>query len=428
MSEPSDRTRRAVGLQAAYGRRRRLRIFARRLKRYFAVRVIAVARRLIPTPDANHLRVEPPSLSSQEWSDLAARLAWYLPHLAQNVVLEDGPRADPAAAPHMAPELVREPRHRTTRAAGREHALVHRLQFRTLLRRGRRLGATTIVDPHAWRGEDTRGFQELARLFDAGADELQGSVGKLLSHRVVGGSALIVGTGPSADDLDPSAITADVRITCNSAVRNLEFIEAFSPTVVAFGDPIHHLGPSRYAASFREDLLRALECTEALVAVPPFAAFLLTQHYPELAPRIVGIPTDARTWRWPSHDDPGVRATDNILSMLMLPIAFALADDVHIAGCDGRAPGERLFWRHGRSIQYDDEVMETLFMAHPGWYQDRDYADYFEEHCRVLEDLIQAGESSGKTVRSVTSSFIPALAQRQSEPLSDVTLGAPRAS
>jgi hypothetical protein len=96
----------------------------------------------------------------------------------------------------------------------------------------------------------------------------------------------------------------------------------------------------------------------------------------------------------------------------MLPIAFALTDRVEIAGCDGRVADERYFWHHNARTQYSDELMTSAFDAHPAFFRDRDYADYYEGHCRELEELLTTGEAAGKRSMGVTPSHIPALRQR----------------
>jgi hypothetical protein len=56
--------------------------------------------------------------------------------------------------------------------------------------------------------------------------------------------------------------------------------------------------------------------------------------------------------------------------------------------------------------------MQTVFDAHPAFFRDRDYADYYEQVCDDLEALIQFGESHNKVVRAATPSWIPALRAR----------------
>jgi hypothetical protein len=56
--------------------------------------------------------------------------------------------------------------------------------------------------------------------------------------------------------------------------------------------------------------------------------------------------------------------------------------------------------------------MRSVFEAHLSFFRDNDYGDYYERHCTTLEAMISWAEASGKVVRSVSSSFIPALASR----------------
>ena len=117
-------------------------------------------------------------------------------------------------------------------------------------------------------------------------------------------------------------------------------------------------------------------------------------------------------WHWPTPERMTVRMTNNVLTHMMLPIAFALSDRVEIAGCDGRQPNESYFWRHNTRTQYPDDLMATAFDAHPAFFRDRDYADYYDEHCRELEELLLTGEAAGKFAVGVTPSYIPALSRR----------------
>ena len=108
-----------------------------------------------------------------------------------------------------------------------------------------------------------------------------------------------------------------------------------------------------------------------------------------------------------------VPKTSNVLTRLMLPIGLALGRrHVSIAGCDGRRPSERYFWEHSRDAQYDDEMMRSVFAAHPSFFRDRDYQSYYDKHCSTLEDLLSQAEADGMRFESVTPSEIPALKRR----------------
>ena len=223
-----------------------------------------------------------------------------------------------------------------------------------------------------------------------------------------------MGTGPSANLLDAESAGADVRIVCNSIVRNIDLIERLQPNVIAFFDPVFHVGPSRYSAGFRADLLRALsECDADIVTSSLFVDALLN-NMPELADRttILGVLPARSSWAWPTVANPAVKLGTNIMNTIMLPLALSLADEVQIAGCDGRKPTENYFWTHSATNQYDDEMMRTVFDAHPGFFQSVDYQGYYELHCREMDDILTVAEGQGKHVRPVTPSWIPALVKR----------------
>ena len=59
----------------------------------------------------------------------------------------------------------------------------------------------------------------------------------------------------------------------------------------------------------------------------------------------------------------------NVFTFLMLPVAFALVDEVDVGGCDGRATTENYFWKHNPAIQYSDDLMRDAFAAHPAFFR-----------------------------------------------------------
>jgi hypothetical protein len=241
---------------------------------------------------------------------------------------------------------------------------------------------------------------------------------RLFERRAPGGRALALATGPSARELDARDVDAQVRIVCNSAVRDVDLIRALQPNIICFADPVFHFGPSKYAAAFRSDLANALTLTDALVVVTSRYVGPMIAAMPELRDRLVVLDDTAPTWRWPDECNADVKQTGNILTQLMLPVAFALADAVDIAGCDGRVASENYFWKHNKATQYSDELMRDAFAAHPAFFSTRDYGQYYERHVRSLTELLEVAEAAGKKIRGVTSSHIPALVARGAPALS----------
>ncbi|MCA1822700.1 MAG: hypothetical protein ABR520_08720 [Mycobacteriales bacterium] len=400
---------RADGRAAAYGRRVKPMFHARRAVNR-TLRAVAAP---LATGRADYLTVWPPPESRRSLSDVAARVNWYLPNLAIPVHVPT--RADLAldaeSVPYLDPSLVHIRGWTADRPAGRPWYLLPDVRPTTIARAGARLRRSAVVDPNLSLTSEYLGYRRVHAALTASVPVTGKAFGAFLDATPRGRDAFVLGTGPSAGLVDPASVTADVRIVCNSTVRNAELIARLQPTVIVCADPVFHFGPSRYAATFREDLARALDLCDAFVVTGEYFAALLEAHYPRIARRVVPV-AFAGSLNIPTATDPRVSDSGNILTLLMLPLAFALADVVDVAGCDGRRPSENYFWQHSPLTQYSDELMQTVFDAHPSFFRHRSYTDYYERHCQLLEELISLGESRGKQVRGVTPSWIPALARR----------------
>lgn len=362
----------------------------------------------------DYLEFAPAVRSQREFNELSARATTYLGDLGLPLYLP-GARfdLDPAVVPYLEPSLVRDPGWVSQRPDGRPYLIVHRLSPQTIRAylSSRVPGRVVDVGLHA--------FSEME--YFAARDDVSWptyppaeiALERLYGLAPPGGSAFILATGPSALDVDLGSITADVRITCNSAVRDLDRIREFRPSIIACTDPVFHFGPSRYSAQFRRDLVRAVEETQAFVLSGHDYAGPLLGLAPELRDRLIVLPTQqGGPWRWPTRRNPTVRLATSVLTNLMLPVAMMLADRIEIAGADGRQPSENYFWKHNPALQYSGELMETVFDSHPAFFRDRDYGDYYDQHCADIEALIQVAERSSKTVAGAAPSWIPALRAR----------------
>jgi hypothetical protein len=207
-------------------------------------------------------------------------------------------------------------------------------------------------------------------------------------------------------------------VLCNSAVRDLTLVTALRPHAICFADPVFHFGPSRYAAAFRADVRRALDACDAHLVLPARYAGLFVAHMPDLAERIVVVDDGAPQWCWLSERNTAVHMSGNVLTYLMLPVAFALADEVDVGGCDGRVASEKYFWKHNPAIQYSGDLMADAFATHPAFFRSRDYGGYYDEHLKHLDDFLAVAEAAGKRVHGVTRSHIPALVARGAPPFS----------
>lgn len=413
------------GTAAALGRRQRLMPHVRRAV-YVGLSRRSLAAELLggrppdqqrQAPPAEYLMLRPRILSSSELSDVAARVNWYLPDAHLPLVIESEPGATISAehAPWMEPDLVRHAKWLEQVPSGRRsHDVIHRLDLRstlTVLQRGR---ASMIAAPAFYSLADLGWMWLRWHFASMPSRSSETAIDRLFALGGKGTSAFVLATGPSAQMVDPTSVNAEVRISCNSVVRDLDLLRALRPNVICFIDPVFHYGPSRYAAAFRRDLLRAVEETDAVLVTTELWGGLLLAHHPQLEERLVMLRVlkGRVPWHWPSPDRMTVRLSGNVLTGSMLPIAFALSDRVEIAGCDGRSSQDNYYWRHNARTQYSDELMRSAFDAHPAFFRDQDYSDYYHGHCRALEELLAAGEAAGKSALGVTPSHIPALLRR----------------
>lgn len=408
----SRRGNRSRGYEAAYGPRNK----RRAALRHKAFRVLSIVGRRPTGALPDYVEFFPPVRDVQEFSDLSTRVSCYLGDVDLPLYLPT-PRfdLDPASVPYMQPELVRDPGWVQSRPDGRPYLVIHKVTPASLTRLAtHKTGRASVVDPDLFGDSEMEYWRVRERLAWPNYPSADMSLQRLRDSHLGAKQAYVLATGPSALTVDLKTIDAEVRITCNSSVRDLERIRAFQPTIIAFNDPVFHFGPSRYAATFRKDLLNAVDaCDPILLCGTDWVSPLLTV-LPELRSRLAVIPiVRGGPWRWPTDQNPTTRTTGSVLTNLMLPVALMLADHVSVAGVDGRQPTENYFWTHG--IQYSDELMGTVFDAHPAFFRDRNYVEYYDEYCNDLESLIQKAESRGRTVIGAAPSWIPAFRRRGAE-------------
>lgn len=364
-------------------------------------------------PQADFIRIAPGISSRLEAADLAARINWYLVGFDRPIVVDGADSFDFAEgdAPWMDPGLVRDPGWISDSPHGVAHDVVHRLTAGGALRIGRSGPRSTLAAPEFSAISDLGWFWLRWGLFDMPRKPSPEAVERLFRMQGAG-SAFVLATGPSAALVDPEAVDSEVRISCNSIVRDADLLSALRPNVICFNDPCFHFGPSRYAAAFRRDLLRAVDELDPLLVTGDYWGGLLLAHHPELRDRLVTLEMmRGGAWHWPTRQALSARMTGNVLTNAMLPVAFALADTVEVAGCDGRQPQERYFWQHNPRTQYEG-LMDTVAKAHPAFFADSDYERYYDTHCEDLAAYIAVAEDAGKSIVPVTPSFIPALRER----------------
>lgn len=361
--------------------------------------------------------------------DLINRLAWYLPaetvedHRIYVPVADDIDRTMPTTAPesqefydraHLDIKFI-DPAGANAVIGDIDRILCHdfyRAIGPTLLRN---LSRVEIVDPEFYSTTECSTWPKTLDNCRTADEDLSSEIFRRLEDQSAGiDSAYVFATGPSLDEAYDFEFPEDsLKIVCNSIVNSDDLLSHIDPDVLVFSDPVFHFGPNQYAHEFREDAVETIREYDCVAAIPDFQRSLLTGHYRDIVDHVVGfdyIKSDEPLY--PAHDSLTVKSTGNIMTLLMLPIASALADDVYIIGADGREEDESYFWEHNDDAQYDDKLMQTVVDTHPSFFRDRIYTDYYEQHDETLTEMIEHGESRGVEYTSLTESYIPCLQER----------------
>ncbi len=224
--------------------------------------------------------------------------------------------------------------------------------------------------------------------------------------------AYVFGTGPSLDAAMDLDFSDGYRIVCNTIVENHSLVKHIDPHIIVAGDAVYHYAPNLHATAFRKDLEKALPGSNMLFVTRDLYYPLLERHHPAIASRTVtaesgvpGIHMNAPE-RIVYHQWP----MGNILNALMLPLASSLADDIHLLGFDGRAPGDSFFWKTASKSSYD-ALKPPMRDAHPGFFA-IDYEAYADAHSQFADELMAAGEAQGKRYTCINRSYIPAFQSR----------------
>lgn len=380
--------------------------------------------------------VWPPVANTEELEDIVEWMAWYIPEKSGlNVSLVGTPdvvaRGQARIAQGNITLLPRIP------DDAFETILIRKETLRNCLKALMRFnGKLESIDKQFFSYHESVAFRQIYTLHDtASLRDLRNRLEQesrrnyeLIYRRYQGcRRAFVLGSGPSIQEIFKLDLTPDdLVIACNSLVKNHKLLAYTRPAILTFADPVFHFGRSAYAHRFREYLTTADENMNFICIVPPEHGLLLALHHPNLIPRLLVMPF-GREFNLPTPSQRSVLRTANIMTLYMLPVASAMAQEVYIVGADGRVESDNYFWKHDQESQFGD-LMKTAFDAHPSFFRDRDYTAYFRKHCNTMEAMLTEGERRGIRYYSVSRSTIPALRRRfwANRPL--IADKAPRAS
>ena len=229
--------------------------------------------------------------------------------------------------------------------------------------------------------------------------------------------AYVLGTGPNLELASDKDFSDGHCIIANSIVKNRELMDRLDPVAVTACDPIFHAGPSLYASEFRDELVAAMDDYPRMFFFAPHRdqKIYLKNLPPRLHHRLIFVPIDTdpgAAWNFDLRRSFYLVPEGNVLTQMMLPIAAAFFDKISVIGCDGRPLSEnKYFWSHHQKSQFNDK-MSNIQEVHPAFFSKRDYDDHYAEHCEDVERIINTLEKAGKTVDTLTDSYVPALSRR----------------
>ncbi|WP_276091078.1 hypothetical protein [Pedobacter sp. JY14-1] len=413
--------------QHAFGKRDFFSIFLRRLV-YLIFRVI---KKLFTTQSEYGPIVFYKATSQQEYSDLIKKISWFLPDekVLANAVLVSSDNFEYIEKSNYLSDKYR--------ASGFSVRLEHSVndnmlfssasiivltKFRYIFKLAilKNIGKIEITDPYFFSYVESIAWQNLCHnSMNKESKSYYKEVTKrnfsVLQQRIMGReNAVCFVTGPSFDAYkDYNFETYDLKLICNSIVKNDDFLTYIGgPDILVFADPVFHFGPSLYAESFRDCVFKVVRKYKCFVFVPISTLPLILNRAEDLSQYFIGIEYRNTSFHFPTSEEIYVKDNGNILTNLLIPIASSFANKISIFGADGRSKGEKYFWTHSKTAQFND-LMNSTFESHPSFFRDRDYSDYYEQHCKTVNDLLEFGEAQGKVYYALTRSFIPALHSRE---------------
>ena len=177
-----------------------------------------------------------------------------------------------------------------------------------------------------------------------------------------------------------------------------------------FGDPIFHPGPSKYSETFREDVRYLIEehNTQIFTLSRDYAIYKNVFEKKYLNNFSFVPMKKINNYNTNLLENFYIKGTGNILTLLMLPIAFSLYNEIMLAGFDGRKKEENsYYWKHSNKNQYDD-LLEEIKFIHSGYFKKNNffYDQYYENHIETVNKWIDLSKINDKRIKSLTPSNI----------------------
>jgi hypothetical protein len=225
---------------------------------------------------------------------------------------------------------------------------------------------------------------------------------------------LLFGTGPSINSVFDKDYKNEITIICNSIVKDDKLLEKIQPNAITFIDSVFHFGVSIYCEKFIEDVIKTVTRFGSYCFINEVGGALIYEHYPNLREKLICFPTYriGNPNRIKPDKFKSKFYSQSVVTRIMLQLGAGLADKILMCGFDGRSTDEDYFWKHSSSTQYDD-LMQYVWNSHPAFFSDTNYEDHYNDHCKVMERVINKLEKKGTKIFSLEKSYIPALSIRK---------------
>ena len=227
----------------------------------------------------------------------------------------------------------------------------------------------------------------------------------------------LLGSGPSVKNIYHYDMQNSCTIICNSLVRNEKLLKYIRPKAIVATDAVFHSGYSKYAYEFRNSLIKAMMAYKDMIYIVPLRDLLVyRENLPKnLSNRIFGIESrQIDQFNFCLLGNCYVKATSNVLTAFMLPLATTISRQILLCGFDGReVTDSECFWKYDQTSQFLSAIDHTKY-AHPAFYK-VDYQKYYMKHCQEVEAMITKMIHRKYEVINIGKSNIPALRNCQQE-------------
>lgn len=209
--------------------------------------------------------------------------------------------------------------------------------------------------------------------------------------------ATLVGPGPSIATLE-TPHSNEVVIMTLSALLNQGQTSKVRPDIVIFADALAIIGPSSVAEENRRALISAAQSGAMLVTLSKIAQILASQLPDSLGKNLLGLPVSDIDFLESTQrlTEGALPRTNNVLTMLGLPLAAGLSDSIRLVGFDGVVGTNKTFEHRQNGDQL--RRVSVLRAAHPGIGLP---PTYYDTHRAITKKMITSLGKVGVRVTPV---------------------------